>query len=425
MAAAADNGRDPADPLDAIVVGAGLAGLAAAKVLAEAGRSVLVLEASDGIGGRVRTDVVQGFLLDRGFQIVLTAYPELSRQLDLAALDLQPFEPGALVWLKGRGHIVSDPIRRPKQALATASAPIGSLFAKLRIARLRASVRRGEPARLLRGPDVSTLFALTARGFSTRTIDRFFRPLVGGIQLDPTLATSNRMFDIIFRNLSEGEAAVPAAGMGAIPAQLAASIDRATSGQSPIRLDCAVRSVAPRSVTLRDGTSLHARTVVVATEGPAASKLLSLPAVGSRSVGCVYFAAPTAPTPHRLIVLDGGMTGPVLNVAVMSNVAGTYAPPGQHLIAAALPGLIEGDLEATARAQLRGWWGRQVDAWSHLATYRIPHGQPDQSPPFHPKQRVDLGEGLFVCGDHRDTGSIQGAMFSGRRCGEAVLTALC
>jgi hypothetical protein len=137
-------------------------------------------------------------------------------------------------------------------------------------------------------------------------------------------------------------------------------------------------------------------------------------------VGCVYFDAAEAPVRDRLVVLDGEGAGPVLNAAVLSNVAPEYAPAGRHLVVAALPGVVTGDLETLARAQLRGWWGPRVDAWRHLRTYRIAHAGPEQRPPFAPKQRVDLGEGRFVCGDHRDTGSIQGAMYSGRRCGEAV-----
>jgi predicted NAD/FAD-dependent oxidoreductase len=135
----------------------------------------------------------------------------------------------------------------------------------------------------------------------------------------------------------------------------------------------------------------------------------------------VYFAADVAPVDGAYVILDGHGNGPVYNVAVMSHVSPTYAPAGRHLIAAAMPGTVEGDLESAARRQLRSWWGPQVDNWRHLRTYRIPHGQPDQTPPFSPKQRVSLGEGLFVCGDHRDTGSIQGAMYSGRRCAEAVI----
>ncbi|MCX6541591.1 MAG: FAD-dependent oxidoreductase, partial [Actinobacteria bacterium] len=235
-------------------------------------------------------------------------------------------------------------------------------------------------------------------------------------QLDPSMNTSNRAFEVIFRSLSEGDSAVPAQGMGAIGTQMAAGLSTGT-----VRLNTPVAAVTAHSVTLADGSTLSARAVVVATEGPSASALLSLPAVASQSAGCVYFAADVAPTNKRFIVLDADNTGPALNVAVMSNIAPTYAPAGQHLIAVAMPGVIEGDLEALARQQLRGWWGTQVDSWRHLRTYRIAHGQPNQNPPFNPKKSVSLDNGLFVCGDHRDTASIQGALFSGRRCGEAVL----
>jgi hypothetical protein len=138
----------------------------------------------------------------------------------------------------------------------------------------------------------------------------------------------------------------------------------------------------------------------------------------------VYFSADTPPTRRKLVVLDGEGSGPVLNVAVISNIAPSYAPADKHLIVAALPGVTDGDLEAISRKQLRSWWGPQVDSWKHLRTYVINHGGPVQKPPFSPKQPVDLGNGQFVCGDHRDTGSLQGAMYSGRRCGEAVVRSL-
>ena len=403
--------------LDVVIVGAGLAGLAAASALQQAGRSVRVVEASDGIGGRVRTDEVDGFLLDRGFQVLLTAYPEAQRQLDYTALDLQRFEPGALVRVNGRFRTVGDPFRRPGTAVPTAVAPIGNLADKLRIAALRRRVRRGEAADLLRGNDTTSLAALQAQGFSATIIDRFFRPLFGGIQLDPTLSSSSRMFDIIFRSLSEGDSAVPLAGMGAIPAQLGAGLAPGT-----VQLSSPVVAVDGHSVRLANGVVLDARSVVVATEGPSAAALLGLAPVGSKSVACVYFDAPQAPTATRYVMLDGEGTGPAMNVTVMSNVAPSYAPHGRHLVAAAVPSPSDSvDLETAVRTQLRSWWGSQVDEWRHLRTYRIAHGQPDQSPPFHPKRRVSLGEGLFVCGDHRDTGSIQGALHSGRRCAEAVL----
>ena len=402
--------------VDVIVVGAGLAGISAARVLSDAGRTVSLLEAADGIGGRVRTDRVDGFLLDRGFQVLLTAYPEARRQLRYEALDLQSFDPGAQVWIGTRFHTVGDPFRAPSTVISTAMAPIGSLRDKWRIAALRRRLRSAEPADLLRGPDRSTLDSLRAQSFSAITIDRFFRPLFGGIQLDPSLSTSSRMFDIIFRTLADGASAVPAAGMAAIPAQLAHPLPSGT-----IRLGTTVQSIEGTSVRMAGGGVVRGRAVVVATDGPAASALIGLPAVASNAVACVYFAAPAAPSSRRSVFLDGSNSGPALNVAIMSNVAPTYAPGGQHLIVAAVPGAAhQDDLEAATLHQLRTWWGPQVDQWRHLRTYRIAHGQPDQSPPFHPKQRVALGGGLFVCGDHRDTASIQGALYSGHRCGQAA-----
>jgi glycine/D-amino acid oxidase-like deaminating enzyme len=191
-----------------------------------------------------------------------------------------------------------------------------------------------------------------------------------------------------------------------------------------VHLNTKVSSIDGRTVVTIDGRRIEARAVVIATELPAARNLVALPDRVSRSAGAVYFAADSAPTDSRLVILDGTGKGPVLNAAVMSNVAASYAPPGKHLVVAALPQVIDGDLESMARDQLRTWWGPQVDSWRHLRTYRIAHAGVEQRPPFSPKRNIALGNGIFVCGDHRDTGSLQGALFSGRRCGELVAGAL-
>ena len=404
--------------VDVAIVGAGLAGLAAARHLHAKSFNVAVLEAQDDVGGRVRTDIVDGFRLDRGFQILLTAYPELKRQVDLDALDLHNFDPGALVMMRGRSYAVTDPFRAPRGVLSTVRAPIGNIADKARIALLRARTLRGDPRELLRGQDLPTVVALRRAGFSEKVINRFFRPLFGGIQLDPSLTTSRRMFDIIFRSLGEGDAAVPRLGMAALPRQMA---DRLPGLVHP---NTKVASIDGRTVVTIDGRRIEARAVVIATELPAARNLVALPDRVSRSAGAVYFAANSAPTDSRLVILDGTGKGPVLNAAVMSNVAASYAPPGKHLVVAALPQVIDGDLESMARDQLRTWWGPQVDSWRHLRTYRIAHAGVEQRPPFSPKRNIALGNGIFVCGDHRDTGSLQGALFSGRRCGELVAGAL-
>ncbi len=403
----------------AVIVGAGLAGLAAATQLQRAGCKVVVLEASDGVGGRVRTDLVDGFRLDRGFQVLLTAYPELANQFDVDALNLRCFEPGALVWNGKAMHLVGDPIRRPRTLLKTGLAPIGSVLDKAQLLRLRIRLQRTSTPDLLRQADVTTLAALEEQGFSSQMIDQFFRPFVGGIQLDPSLQTSRRMFDVILQSLFDGEAAVPAAGMGAIPEQLANQLQPGV-----LHLGAAAESVKAGEVSTVDGRRFTADKIIVAVEGPRAADLLGLPPVDSNPASCVWFAADTPPITDRYIVLDGTGQGPALNISVMTNVAPEYAPNGAALIAAACPGINDAGIEPAVRSQLRAMWGSTVDSWRHLRTDAITHGQPTQNPPFSPKQAVSLGDGLFVCGDHRDTASIQGALYSGRRCAEAVLSSL-
>lgn len=414
------------DRTEVVIVGAGLSGLAAARSLQAAGRKVVVLESSDGVGGRVRSDLVEGFRLDRGFQVLLTAYPELARQLDLGALDLCRFDPGALIWTGGHFHRVGDPRRMPRNLLSSAMAPIGNLSDKFRLARWQHQLRRADPVQLLRGEDISSLQELREVGFSTTMIDTFFRPLIGGIQLDADLTASRRMLDLILRCLTIGDSAVPAQSMQAIPDQMAGRLPPGT-----VALGVAAVDVQPGQVTTSTGHVIASDRVVVATEGPTAARLLGIPPVASRSASCVWFAADRPPVTDKLIVLNGSGAGPALNVAVMTNVAPGYGPQEPNgsdgrpaLVAAACPGVASTDLESAVRSQLHGWWGDQVDGWRHLRTDAIEHGQPDQRPPFHPKQSVSLGDGLFVCGDHRDTPSIQGALFSGRRCGEAVATSL-
>jgi phytoene dehydrogenase-like protein len=404
---------------DVLVVGAGLAGLTCAVDLTRAGFECRVLEASDGVGGRVRTDRVDGYRLDRGFQILLTAYPEVRARLDVGALDLGLFDPGAVVRVGGAFHTVADPLRRPLDLPSTLAAPIGTLADKLRLARLVLDVRTHPVATLLRRPDTTTAERLRRAGFSPRMVETFWRPLFAGIQLDPGLEVSSRRFDLILRMLAVGSTGVPADGMGAVPDQLAAELP-----SGAVRLGAEVDGVAPDGVVLRTGERLAARAVVVATEGPSAHRLLGarVPDPGSRAAACCWFGVGRPPVPGARIILDGEAGGPAGNVVVMSEVAATYAPPGRALVAAAVagPDALDPTVTARVRRQLAAWFGSTEAEWDHLRTDVIPHGQPLQGPPLHPKRTVTLGGGLFVCGDHRDTASIQGAMFSGGRAASAV-----
>lgn len=401
------------------IVGAGPAGLACARVLADAGIEAVVWEASDAVGGRVRTDVIDGFVVDRGFQVYLTAYEEGRRFLDLDALDLRYFEPGADVWVEDGFHRVGDPFRRPRDAWPTLRAPIGGLGDKLRIARLRRRLGSASADELLEsGDDSTTLAELQECGFSSTAIERFFRPLFAGILLDGDLETSARVFRFVFKMLASGRAAVPAGGMQRIPEQLAAGLP-----DGWIRLGTPVAEVGDGGVRLSTGESAKVRVVVVAAEAPAAARLLGVPDPGSRPVAGVAFAAEDSPRPGRRLMLDTGAGSPVNNVAVMSDVAPEYSPDHRSLIVVQSLDVGAG-LEQRLRARLGDWFGGEVGEWDHLATRVIDHGHPDQRPPYPGRRPARLAEGLYVAGDHRASASIDGALRSGRRAAEAVIADL-
>ncbi|MFB0506469.1 MAG: NAD(P)/FAD-dependent oxidoreductase [Thermodesulfobacteriota bacterium] len=408
---------------DVVVIGAGLAGLSCALRLHQAGFSVLVLEASDGVGGRVRTDELDGFLLDRGFQVFLMAYPEAQRVLDYAALDLHPFYPGALVRFNNRFYRVSDPWRLPLDALQAFFAPIGTFRDKIRIARLRQQVVKGLLEAVFRRPETSTIDALKAAGFSDSMIERFFRPFIGGVFLDGGLRISSRMFEFVYRMFSLGHAALPSRGMGAIPNHLASRLP-----EGAIRTRARVVSVHEGDVTLESGEMIKGRTVVLATEGPEAARLLGERVPPSRSVTCLYFASAEPPIIDPILALDGDGVGPVINLCVPSQVAPAYAPQGQSLVSATVlgnPDQSDEGLETAVRSQLILWFGRTVQEWRHLRTSRVIHALPMQIPPVHdPSSRsVQIRPWLFLCGEYGSVASIQWALFSGRRAAEAVIRA--
>jgi phytoene dehydrogenase-like protein len=409
---------------DVLIVGAGLAGLCCARRLAEAGATFQIVEASDGVGGRVRTDNVDGFLLDRGFQVLLTAYPEAKKILDYAHLDLKRFSPGAFSWFAGRMNQLVDPWRTPGMWRTALRSDFGTLGDKLRITRLRSRLRRTSVEDLFRRTDRTTKEDLLAEGFSQELIHHFFRPFIGGILLDGELKSSSRMFEFVFKMLSEGDTAVPAGGMGAIPAQLAAKLPN-----DCLRLNAKVESLHENEVTLHDGETLHARAIVVAADGPSAAHLVGEAEPASRSVTCFYYAADDSPIPQPMLVLNGDGAGPVNNFTVMTQVAPSYAPAGKHLISISVLGiqaLTDVQLGGFIIAQMKSWFGPVARSWRFLKSYRIPHAQPQQYPgALEPPQRpVRVRPGVYVTGDHRDNASIHGAMVSGRRAAEAVLADL-
>jgi phytoene dehydrogenase-like protein len=407
---------------EAIIIGAGLSGLACATYLAEHGVTPLILESSDGVGGRVRTDELDGFLLDRGFQVLLTAYPAAQELLDYGDLKLRFFEPGALVWHQGRLHRISDPWRRPQHALGSLFSPVGTLLDKLRVARVRRRVCRGELADLFSRAQTSTADYLNHAGFSHQMIDRFFRPFLGGIFLENALSTSSRIFEFVFRMFAVGHATLPGHGIGAIPRQLAARLP-----EGAIRLSARVSAIQSGGVVLDSGETVGTRVIVVAVNGAEAGRLLGEENVtAGESVTCVYFDAPSPPVSEPILILNGSGDGPVNNLCVPSQIALDYAPAGHALISVSVlgnPPITDGNLVDAIKAQLSTWFGNHVEAWKHLRTYRIDHALPQQSADARPDSPKNprLREGVYICGDHCETGSMQGALASGQRAANAIL----
>lgn len=410
-----------ADP-QVLIIGAGLAGLCCARRLHQDGIPVRILEASDQVGGRVRTDAVDGFQLDRGFQVLLTAYPEAQRQLDYDALRLCAFLPGALVRSEGRFHRMVDPWRERGTFLAALFSSVGKFSDKWRMLQLRSDVLGKEFEEIFAEPESSALSVLRKRQFSQRMTDAFFRPLFGGAMLDTKLASSGRMFQFIFKMFAEGDAALPAQGMGAIPRQLAASLPAGS-----IELNCRVHSISGRQVKLTTGDVLDAGAVVLATEAGEAVRLQGGgKQISSRSVCCMYFACKEPPIQDPVLVLSGSSRGPINNLAVISVVAPTYAPEGEHLVSVTAVGWPSRDdqtLVSMVRGQLKRWYGLVTEEWRLLKIYRIEQALPS----IYPLERVletRISPGFYVCGDHRATPSIQGAMESGRLAAESLLREL-
>ena len=416
--------------VDCIIVGAGLAGLACARELSKAGRSVLVLEAGDRPGGRVATDALEGFQIDRGFQVYLEAYPEGRRQLDLAALQFGWFEPGALVVEGGRLREVSDPWRRPLAAVKSLLSGMVGVGDGLRTARLRSALlkefRAGslDPQLPVASGERSTRERLAASGFSEAFIARFFNPFFGGVFLEHGLATSESIFGFTFAMFALGRAGLPAGGMGAIPAQLASTLPSGV-----LRCNARVESIAPGHVTLAGGERISARSVVVATDADVAARLLPGVAPAPRawkSTRMVAFAAPKSPLDRPILVVGSDARGTIDNLSVPSDVAAGYAPPGAALVLVTVrPECTLSDVDAVmaVKREAGKLLGAGAQAWEHLKTVHVPRSLPDETPaarrlrPAGPR----VADGLLVAGDWCTSGSINGALVSGRLAAEAVL----
>jgi phytoene dehydrogenase-like protein len=404
---------------DVVVVGGGLAGLSAAVILHRAGLTVIVCEAGDQVGGRVRTDRRDGFLLDRGFQVVLPGYPELRRQVDLSELRLRPFLRGVLAMTPGGRTCLAAPWHGRRAAAGTAGLLRGRPGDSLALAAL--SLRDMlAPDQMIRATDpaVTTRQDLSGR-VGQATLTEVLRPFLAGVFLDPSLDTPARLFHLVWRCFLRGGGALPDGGMQMLPSLLADGLPAGV-----VRTGTEVTEVRESGVRTSTGEPIRARAVVIATDGTTAAALapgLAQPAW--HPVTTFYYRLPASPVNAPVLVIDG-RDELLLNATVLSDVAPGYTPAGAALAAASVPGRLDPSLEPRVRAGLARMYDTSTRDWELLDLYAIARALPVLAAGQPLARPVRLGPGRYVCGDHRDTPSIQGALVSGRRAARAVLADL-
>jgi hypothetical protein len=409
---------------EVVVVGAGLAGLVCARELSRAGRDVVVLEASDGVGGRIRTDRVDGFLVDRGFQVLNTGYPALSWAIDLDALDLCRLDDAVDVRRGGTLHTVTNPLAAPAGLPGLVTTDLLPVGQKLRLGAYVAQCAALPVARLLARDDVPAREAWRQAGITQQTLDTVLRPFFAGLALEPDLKTSRRFVDLMIRMFARGRSTVPAQGMQAMPQQVASGLPAGA-----VRLETPVRGVAPDGVETDSGR-VRARAVVVATDHWSAHELVPAlgPVRGAGGVTTWWHSTPVWPGQRGRLVTDADGS-PVSNTVAMSAAAPSYAPEGVGLVATSVIHRRGATLptEARVREIATSLHGQPDEGWELVARHDVPHALPLMMPPhgFRSPVRVPHGSGsVHVCGDHRDTSSIQGTLVSGRRAARTVLSDL-
>jgi phytoene dehydrogenase-like protein len=409
------------DDTEVLVIGAGLAGLRCADMLASADRDVLVWEADDAVGGRVRTDIVDGFRCDRGFQVLNPAYPELQRAVDLSALRLRPFGAGIMVRRDEDSAVWAHPLREPGRVPAMLSSGGIRPPDLLALTRWAAPALRPKKLKAQHYSDISLREALDRagmRGELRRVVDRF----LAGVLLDATGASSNAFALLLARMFALGLPALPADGMQALPQQIAARIyERILFGHRAVRIEIGANDCR----VYGDGVSVRTKQVVVATDALAAASLTTEKAPEMHGVVTDWWATdkPVPGPPMLRVDARRDPPGPVLNAAVISAAAPTYAPPGQHLISASALVGHDGTVphEGAMREHAADILHSDPRGWRPLIRNVIPHALPAQPAPLRTRRPIRTPAGIWLCGDHRDTASIQGALVSGRRTAEAIL----
>lgn len=407
---------------DVIIIGAGLSGLSAAVHLQNDGREVFILESTDRAGGRIKTDLHDGFRLDRGFQVLLTAYPEARKILNYKDLNLQKMLPGADVIFDGGSFEVADPFRRPSALFSTIFAPVGSLKDKLNTFLLKKRLQNQSIEQVFNQPEITTIEKIKKYGFSSRMIERFYAPFLSGIYLENELKTSSRMFDFVMKMFSDGDVAIPALGMEEIPKQLVAKLPK-----DSILCNQKVVDIVGNKVFTEDEKCFEANQILIATNANELSgRFVAQQKNEMQQVTNVYFEASKAPSKSAIVTLNASKNRKwVNNLTVLTNVSKAYAPEGKILVSVSCNGIFDeedDEIAESMKKELLPWYGADILKWKMIKTYRIHYALPNQDSVSDNISAADiqLSNTLFICGDHLMNGSINAALKTGRIAAETM-----
>lgn len=406
---------------DTVIIGAGLSGLIAARKIAEAGRSVLVLEKEDTVGGRQRTRNVDGFLLDRGFQLLNPAYPTVKNYVDMDALDFHSFGSGVLVRTEQGFELLAHPARHPQHLKSTLSSDFVS---KSDLAAFAKWFGKGafDVARTKQPTDRSIGHAWDQAGFTGRLREQVLEPFLAGIVATDALSTSSNYVRFLFRMFAFGRPGVPSRGIQALPNQLAAQARRAGA---EIRTDSFVESYAEDSnhVTVSvSGQTITGDKLIIAVGPEAVAGLTGSGGIPTHGLSTWWFRADYAPTDKKFIAVDGTRSGPILNTAVMTNIAPSYSPDGTALIGASALLTDDHVSDREARSHTARIWGIAATELELVARDDITHSLPDHPSGTPSTKTSRLSDRTLLAGDHQATPSIDGALAAGARAASEVFS---
>ncbi len=395
------------------IIGAGISGLIAAYELEQAGYSPVVLEKADAVGGRVRTVEKNGYHLDLGFQVLLSAYPLANKYLDFDALRLRRLESGSQIYVDGKRFLIGDALRNIRLLAPTLLADIGSLTDKVKVLALSRRLKKKSLGAIFDSPETSTLEYLRSQGFSEKIIDRFFRPFFSGIFLEPELRTSSRMFEFVYKMFGEGYATIPEQGIGAISKQLKKKLKT-----TQFQFGQEVKQVTNERITLGNGQELIHNGVIITANASALVSNMNDQAIQWKSCTCLYFEVERTNIPEGTIAL-------VADKGKLSNNLYAYKDAsGKQLLSVTTlkhAGKTNEELTQAIEAEVKEYCG--IQQIKHIANFRISEALPDLT---HLKMTTapsesQLTDHIFLAGDILFNGSLNAAMESGRLAALGIL----